>query len=534
MGQREDILEAMAAAVVDVKHQAERCEDVMAEAEGDGAAVPDFVSAQGHLKRQRFPRVDPPPVEDEPGKAIREDTPGYIAQAFPRLFPHGTGDFHCLRGGMQKLLKFEEWGRFVLLWHDGRFMRHPRFRYWLLDTVLRSVTPGMQRTFFTTRNVATQYSLDDLLDPATRKSLVTQMSTATSRLPGSVGERRKMRQELESMVHQLEAETADAGENAGGGRIPAGFCTLTCAVYKWKQLFDTVLKSYPHGNPQDLQCGEYYRLWEQQPPGFARDAAMKKAFYELAVANPGAVAWYCGLKLEMAVHLIMNLLSEALQDPSTPGLTDVKARMAKLLHAKVGPGIDVHELPDVQHLGTVDDFYASFEWSDGGLVHVHIALWIVGAPRIDKVVVPKEDLDKGYVEIEVPIEGDTALPQEQAASLMSAFWERGCTECNLAKAISVAQMGAESKHEETDSFRALAEDTRSADQTGSQSGAGATLAGVTFIHSNAPLLARWPYRAHPAGRAGVLGRARPHPDSMWSTEGKLCHFLARGAVARLC
>ena len=62
-----------------------------------------------------------------------------------------------------------------------------------------------------------------------------------------------MRQELESMVHQLEAETADAGESAGGGRIPAGFCMLTCAVYKWKQLFDSVLKSYPHGNPQDLQ-----------------------------------------------------------------------------------------------------------------------------------------------------------------------------------------------------------------------------------------------------------------------------------------
>ena len=41
---REDILEAMAAAVVDVKHQAERCEDVMAEAEGDGVAVPDFAA----------------------------------------------------------------------------------------------------------------------------------------------------------------------------------------------------------------------------------------------------------------------------------------------------------------------------------------------------------------------------------------------------------------------------------------------------------------------------------------------------------
>ena len=26
------------------------------------------------------------------------------------IFLHGAGDFHCLRGGMPKLLKFEEWG----------------------------------------------------------------------------------------------------------------------------------------------------------------------------------------------------------------------------------------------------------------------------------------------------------------------------------------------------------------------------------------------------------------------------------------
>ncbi len=64
---------------------------------------------------------------------------------------------------------------------------------------------------------------------------------------------------------------------------------------------------------------------------------MNKAFYQLAVANPGSVAWYCGLKLEMTVHLVMNLLSEALQDPSTPGLSDATARMAQLLHAS-GPG----------------------------------------------------------------------------------------------------------------------------------------------------------------------------------------------------
>ena len=104
------------------------------------------------------------------------------------------------------------------------------------------MTPGMQRTFFRTREAATQYTLQDLESRSVRKNLIQQMSSATSGLPGSVGERRNMRQQLQAMVHQIEAETADADENGGAGRVPAGFCTLTCPVYKWHQLHDCVLK----------------------------------------------------------------------------------------------------------------------------------------------------------------------------------------------------------------------------------------------------------------------------------------------------
>ncbi len=65
-----------------------------------------------------------------------------------------------------------------------------------------------------------------------------------------------MRQELEAMVHQIEAETADNGEQAGTGRIPAGFATFTCAIYKWEQLHSTILKSYPPGSASGTQSGE--------------------------------------------------------------------------------------------------------------------------------------------------------------------------------------------------------------------------------------------------------------------------------------
>jgi hypothetical protein len=135
--------------------------------------------------------------------------------------------------------------------------------------------------------------------------------------------------------------------------------------------------------------------------------------------------------------------------------------MTEHLRAKVGPGIAVEDLPDLQCLGVVDDFYASFEWSDGGLVHVHIALWIVGSPRIDKVQVPKElqaEGESGRVEINVPIDGETVMPQEEAASLMAAFWERAYTECNLAKAVRGARDGIDAETEDK-IFTALAQET---------------------------------------------------------------------------
>ena len=262
-------------------------------------------------RRLKYPRVDPPSVEDGPGQAVREDEPGYIAKAFPKLFPHGAGDFHHLRTTGRKLLSFPEWGRYVLMWHDCRFMRHTRFRYWLLDTVLRTKTPGMQRCFFRMRPGASDVTLADLQGSRDeRKKLVQLMSTVTSQIPGSVGERRKMRQELEAMVHQIEAETADAGENGGAGRIPAGFCTLTCPVYKWEQLYEVVLRSYDSGEPEF----ERYTRWIGLPDEDERAAAMRTAFYELAVANPGAVAWYCGLKLEMAIGLVRAVLTKTTQD----------------------------------------------------------------------------------------------------------------------------------------------------------------------------------------------------------------------------
>ena len=211
------------------------------------AGVTPSVGSLSNLKTRKYPRVDPPDVDDAPGQAIREDTPGYVAKAFPKLFPRGAGDYRGGHAGLRRALRFEEWGRYLMMWHDGRFMRHTGIRYWLLDTMLRVRGPGVQRVFSRTRNSSDACTLESLIDPSKRRELVQQMSSVTNIIPGSIGEHRKMRQELEATVQQIEAETGDVGMNGGAARIPAGFCTLTCAVYKWVQLHETVLKAYPQG-----------------------------------------------------------------------------------------------------------------------------------------------------------------------------------------------------------------------------------------------------------------------------------------------
>ena len=74
-----------------------------------------------------------------------------------------------------------------------------------------------------------------------------------------------MRQGFGAMVHWVEAETADLGANGGAGRIPSGFCTLTCSVHKWAQLHETLLKAYPSGDAGNPACRERYTQWMSLP-----------------------------------------------------------------------------------------------------------------------------------------------------------------------------------------------------------------------------------------------------------------------------
>ena len=93
------------------------------------------------------------------------------------------------------------------------------------------------------------------------------------------------------------------------------------------------------------------------------------------------MAWYCAVKLEMATALTAALLTKQLQSDDVPGLADVRRKIEAELVSRTGLDISVDDVPDVRHFGQVDDWYASFEWSEGGIIHAHMAFWVVGAPR---------------------------------------------------------------------------------------------------------------------------------------------------------
>jgi hypothetical protein len=384
------------------------------------------------LKRmcQEAPRMSPPDLDTTP---VPENTPGYIPMAFPKLFPFGTGDYHDPEAPFKGKVDFGTWGRTIMQWHDGRFMRHTRFRYWFLNTWLRMKTPGARQVFYRVHENMANLTLAQLRSHELRLKVVQQMATAASNIPGTMGERRTMRQRLESMVDQKEAETVEEYETLGRGRLPAAFATLTCSVYKWAQLHDVLLRSYPSAERQKFEA------WRKEDAAETRCEKRKEAYYRAALANPGVVEWYCALRLEMSVRLVAALLTQSMQQAADCGT--YKDTLRKELQRYLGDTFDETSFQaSFRAMGRVDDFWASFEWSSGGMVHVHVAFWITGSPRVDKVVAqsphgatPDDGDRNGGHEILLDDDGHAVLTDAQCANLMASFYDPAYTEWHLGK-----------------------------------------------------------------------------------------------------
>ena len=71
----------------------------------------------------------------------------------------------------------------------------------------------------------------------------------------------------------------------------------------------------------------------------------------------------------MATALTAALLTEQLKSKDVPGLADARQNIEAELVSRTGLAISVDDAPDLHHVGQVDDWYATCEWSDGGGHH---------------------------------------------------------------------------------------------------------------------------------------------------------------------
>ena len=93
-------------------------------------------------------------------------TEGYFSCAFPTLFPTGAADF---LGERQVPVTIGNYFKHLMQYDDGRFARHPRFRFFALNTEMRHRALQTGRVYVRQHPGDGQLSLDELRDMVGRQ-----------------------------------------------------------------------------------------------------------------------------------------------------------------------------------------------------------------------------------------------------------------------------------------------------------------------------------------------------------------------------
>ena len=101
------------------------------------------------------------------GVPIKEfTTEGYFSCAFPTLFPTGAGDFS---GQRQNQVTIGNYFKHLTMYDDNRFGKHPRFRFFALNTEMRWRALQTSRVYVKQHPGDAQLSLDELRDMVRRE-----------------------------------------------------------------------------------------------------------------------------------------------------------------------------------------------------------------------------------------------------------------------------------------------------------------------------------------------------------------------------
>ena len=160
-------------------------------------------------------------------------TEGYISCAFPTLFPTGAGDFLAPR---ERVVTVGNYFKHLMRYDDGRFARHPRFRYFALNSEMRWRALQTGRVYIKQHPSDARLSLDELrrmIDCGGEQFSKRVMHYASS-LRGTKQYWFKQRSRLIAMVDML--------------GMPTVFFTHSAADNQWPELARLICTDNPESS----------------------------------------------------------------------------------------------------------------------------------------------------------------------------------------------------------------------------------------------------------------------------------------------
>ncbi|XP_059065211.1 uncharacterized protein LOC131857122 [Cryptomeria japonica] len=193
------------------------------------------------------PNVDPTTMMDWPmigASPINEyTTPGFLNMTFPSLFPNGKCDW--LEPRLRKL-HLHEFAKHLLRYRDNRFCKHPRFRYYMMNMIMRhrahsSTVVCVKRSLH--EMPITIQELCEHMDNTPHSHLADRLMRFGTSLRGTRSYWIKCRAKLTDMLHQI-------------GRLTI-FFTLSATDLYWPNLH-VLMPETPPNNPREAQ------LWRKK------------------------------------------------------------------------------------------------------------------------------------------------------------------------------------------------------------------------------------------------------------------------------
>ena len=174
------------------------------------------------------------------GAPINEfTTEGYFSMAFPTLFPTGAADF---LGQRCNQVTIGNYFTHLMKYSDGRFAKHPRFRFFALNTEMRRRALQAGRIYIQQHPGDAQLTIDELRDMIGRggEAFSNRILHYASSLRGTRQYWFKQRNRLISMVDTL--------------GLPTIFFTHSAADLQWPELARLICPEDPNSSSRRIQA----------------------------------------------------------------------------------------------------------------------------------------------------------------------------------------------------------------------------------------------------------------------------------------